>query len=97
MEEQLRDLKAKIEKQKSYLILKESKAGKNFLKSLEDEIKDKTSEIIASFRKVGHVELITLVVELEALMNLLETINNAEQKVDALMEEYNELDKESKQ
>lgn len=93
----MEELKEKLDKQKSYLILKDSEAGKNFIKNLEKEITDKIDQIINTYKNITHLELLTLVVQLEALKDLLETIEKAEQRVDDLTKEYEESYKENNQ
>lgn len=89
----MEDLKKELEKQKNYLILKDSEAGKTFLDNLRKEIDGKIAEIITTFRNISHIELITLVVELESLTTLLETIIQAEEKVETLKAEIEEEEK----
>lgn len=72
---------------KSYLILADSEAGRNLIKSLKEQIEGLISVILANYKNSSHVELINQLARLEVLRDIINELIYSKEKVDILIKE----------
>jgi hypothetical protein len=82
------ELVDELDKAKSFLILKDSEAGKYVTTTLVDEKEDIIAELLANYKTLSHIEIITKIANLEAISDLLNKILESEEKVKILKQEY---------
>ena len=87
------ELEDALNKAKAYVIFIKSEAGKIFVDKLKEEAEAKINEIITVFKTATHIELMTLVVELETLRAFQERFANAKESVKAITDELKTLEK----
>ena len=86
--EELVELVDELDKAKSFLILKESEAGKYVTETLKSEKEDIIAELLANYKTLSHIEMIAKIANLEAISDLLNRILDSEEKVKILKQEY---------
>jgi hypothetical protein len=89
----MKELVDELDKVKSFLILKESEAGKYIIDDLRKEKENIVETLINSYQELSHIQLINKIANLEAISTMLNNIVESEEKVKILKEEY---DKENK-
>lgn len=86
MEDQ-KEIVDELDKAKSFLILKESEAGKYVIDDLKKAKNDLVGSLIGGYGNKSHIELISIIARLESVSNLLDKIMNSEEAVKILKEE----------
>ena len=76
-----------LDEAKTWLILKQSKAGKIVINKLKEDIEHQIGKIAGSYGELTHIQLITEISKLEVRRNLLDNIIGSEEKVKILEEE----------
>lgn len=90
-QQELENLKTELNKAKSYLILKDSEAGKELITSINKDIDSKIESLLIEYRTCDHTELVIKILEVKALKELINNLLVAEEKVSILQEEFNNL------
>lgn len=91
------ELVDELDKAKSFLILKESEAGKYVVDDLKNEKEDIIAELLGTYKQLSHIEIIAKIANLEAISDLLNNILESEEKVKILKEEYEKDNKKDSQ
>ena len=87
------EIKDRLDKEKSLLILSESEGGKELMESLKGDVDNLINRLTRDYEVVEHIALVTLIAKLEAKKDLLELLARAKENVKILTEEYENEEK----
>lgn len=76
-----------LNRAKSFLMFRESDAGKLMIVDLEQDIDRAVDKLVARYRDASHIELTVTIANIESLKNLLQELNSAKEKVEILTNE----------
>lgn len=83
----------KLSDHKELMLLKQSQAGKILLESLRGDVMSLIGSILRDYKTIQHIELQTLISQLQAKNELMDLLENSELMVDLLSKEEPEEDK----
>lgn len=88
----MEEIKQALDKAKSYLIFKESKAGKNFISVLEEDVENLTNKVCVMFGDASHIQLISEISKLAEKRKILADFDKAGDDVEILTQELEDLE-----